>query len=769
MSLNWDLAPGVGAGTDPNLSTPQRKSQQAEAGGGSLSGGAQLFLLRSENCVQDGGSTCGYLRGKDKRTICLAQNCEMTSHKTAGSDKRFEFEEGISGVLVILTSPEVALAKPTAEPGLFGIGLDRYLKERRSVDAWVTLLEQTRKHSLSGEEVDQVADTLDEQAVQRRLYTPWKKRRVDLAVGPSPSESASSFLDITFVAPMEDLGSTDEPDLILSNLKLEWPSLVQNLTTLHEMVASAKRGNKEVADTLDEEVQTISGQLLLLLSKLGDRPSEFNGASAFDSLSFIKDEQKQMSAELLALDGRTQKLDLHNTKQTANLELLRDLVKAIPTRGTGGVTEAEMLAMRDGLVLQVRGAIEPFIALVSKTSSTRTDPGGLLIKRLTDLERSVVHLRATKVDVGTSGPPTAPSYVSHAAHSATPSLSWALPVAPSTATPAALGAATGLNHSVLEQKVLGLERRVVDLEAQLGGEAVNVGGTDFGSLSDVGAWMKVHAPADGDFAFFLDCHGLMALAHNKGATTQEVLKMNEYKEKLKYTSIDAALIATGFQIAIPEFFGIRTSDRSAKALPGLSKGQDWDARDGDRGLRYDITRRCSTVYLDRTTNMKYSLSPVARLVAGSMLTETHEFTTGLVTWISTFLTDRANKGDNEAETIQHMSHAVRTIMEMLHAVRAPGRGPFAPGEMGAKILWGTLQAVVVMRELRRVNFSGSPALSHILNLHLQDNAVTKSELAAMEKRLKATMDELKVLKSAVDRGGWAKPKKKVGGGEGGVE
>jgi hypothetical protein len=69
------------------------------------------------------------------------------------------------------------------------------------------------------------------------------------------------------------------------------------------------------------------------------------------------------------------------------------------------------------------------------------------------------------------------------------------------------------------------------------------------------------------------------------------------------------------------------------------------------------------------------------------------------------------------------------------------------------------------------NFSSHPALSHILNLHLQDNAVTKSELAAVEKKLKGVMDELKVLKSAVDRkvGFASKKKAKSGDGEGSVD
>jgi hypothetical protein len=67
----------------------------------------------------------------------------------------------------------------------------------------------------------------------------------------------------------------------------------------------------------------------------------------------------------------------------------------------------------------------------------------------------------------------------------------------------------------------------------------------------------------------------------------------------------------------------------------------------------------------------------------------------------------------------------------------------------------------VMRELRAANFSAHPALSHILNLHLQDNAVTKSEMIAVEKKLKTIMDKLKALKGTVDRSGFGKSKKRV--------
>lgn len=40
-----------------------------------------------------------------------------------------------------------------------------------------------------------------------------------------------------------------------------------------------------------------------------------------------------------------------------------------------------------------------------------------------------------------------------------------------------------------------------------------------------------------------------------------------------------------------------------------------------------------------------------------------------------------------------------------------------------------------MTEIRSVGFSAHPALSHILNLHLQDNVVSRSKFEVLEWRL----------------------------------
>jgi hypothetical protein len=73
-----------------------------------------------------------------------------------------------------------------------------------------------------------------------------------------------------------------------------------------------------------------------------------------------------MNTDIQDLDMTTKKLVGHNERHTENLELLRDLLKNIP--GGNGVTDAELKASENNILSQVRAAIEPFIALVAKTS-----------------------------------------------------------------------------------------------------------------------------------------------------------------------------------------------------------------------------------------------------------------------------------------------------------------------------------------------------------------------------------------------------------------
>jgi hypothetical protein len=186
------------------------------------------------------------------------------------------------------------------------------------------------------------------------------------------------------------------------------------------MVATAKRCNKEVASALNEEVQTISGQLLLILSKLGDRPEHFNGASAFEVVDELKTEVRGMAKGMDTMKELLQRLNDRGSKLRLGLEDLAALVQIL--KRNGGVTSTDLTELRNSVLNQVREAIQPFIKLVGRLSSSKEDPGGLLIKGVMDLERTVVELRATKANSTSSANTT--SWQDPPAPTKAQSLSW---------------------------------------------------------------------------------------------------------------------------------------------------------------------------------------------------------------------------------------------------------------------------------------------------------------------------------------------------------
>jgi hypothetical protein len=64
------------------------------------------------------------------------------------------------------------------------------------------------------------------------------------------------------------------------------------------------------------------------------------------------------------------------------------------------------------------------------------------------------------------------------------------------------------------------------------------------------------------------------------------------------------------------------------------------------------------------------------------------------------------------------------------------------GDRQAGVVWGCLQAHRVMGEYVDADFAGHPRCSHILNLHLQDNALMKTECNAYTKKTDALIADL---------------------------
>jgi hypothetical protein len=56
-----------------------------------------------------------------------------------------------------------------------------------------------------------------------------------------------------------------------------------------------------------------------------------------------------------------------------------------------------------------------------------------------------------------------------------------------------------------------------------------------------------------------------------------------------------------------------------------------------------------------------------------------------------------------------------------------------------------------MEELRLAQFSAHPALSHVLNLHLQDNVVSRSRYESLEKKVTEIAKIANEAKKAADK------------------
>jgi hypothetical protein len=135
-----------------------------------------------------------------------------------------------------------------------------------------------------------------------------------------------------------------------------------------------------------------------------------------------------------------------------------------------------------------------------------------------------------------------------------------------------------------------------------------------------------------------------------------------------------------------------------------------------------------------------------------MMQDSRDFLNRLSSWITQSYQDLVNRGGSAKEAWAYVSHCVRAIFDLLYKARVAGRGPFLDdSRRQAGMVWGALQCHSVCRSLMEANFSSHPTLSHILNLHLRDNAVMASSLEALTKRVDKMDVEIKGTKKTAEK------------------
>jgi len=125
----------------------------------------------------------------------------------------------------------------------------------------------------------------------------------------------------------------------------------------------------------------------------------------------------------------------------------------------------------------------------------------------------------------------------------------------------------------------------------------------------------------------------------------------------------------------------------------------------------------------------------AESLADNMINASGNFVEKLITWVcSTFTEISARTMKTKKEVWALISACVRTILELLYEARSSG-GKFTEDNKLERMTWGMLKARVVQDQLIKFNFSAHPAVSHTLNVHLQDNSVPRSAHEALAKKV----------------------------------
>ena len=625
----------------------------------------------------------------------------------------------------------------------------------------------------------------------REVFTPHKKRKAKVAVedAASPSGSERSFENINYIP----LRSEDDPST-------QWTAVAINLEWLHKAAITAKRGRNDWEDTLADEVTNLEARIGELKAIVGERPSKLGTATAFsclmDHYSTLKDIEEVFALVRLKitevedsikiptgavkaavmgeleislnpiLDDLRHRLTLLEGNFTP---LLDDLTMRVGALEAGPVTSAVAgvkTAVKAELYVELTAALAPLRHFFGKFSTQMQTPGDKLDQQISSLTSGLARVEAMVqqhvVVQGLGG-----------ATMGTPGLQWpAGEVSGMFGYNGLLGTTAGLGVSgsgqgqvpsappfipaqtgnpTINPGLTALERRVKQLEQQFDSQAVKIGQLIFGSRQEADVWLRGQCPGAGSHSFFVDFHSLMALAWGQGTTMGEILKLDESRTKLSYTSPEEAIIATSFYLEIPAFFGkpsLGATNSSAKILPGLPNYETWDVGDTDRGLRYDLKRKIQEQVDTWELASLHSLPIAAQPLASNMLKASAEFVGVVSSWITGFYQDSKCKGANEVETWKHISHTVREICHILHVARGSGRGHIAnPNDRASCLFWGQLQSHREMQALTKAGLVGDHRLSHVLNLHLRDNAVMKSELVKVHDQLREMKKEILELKN----------------------
>jgi hypothetical protein len=334
-----------------------------------------------------------------------------------------------------------------------------------------------------------------------------------------------------------------------------------------------------------------------------------------------------------------------------------------------------------------------------------------------------------------------------------------------------------------------LKRRLTNFEKRSKAQAWEGGGQTFGHLEDVRHFVRIHmmksptsglgggeapfnpfAPVatskSGDSLFvgcFYDIFSAMErVKHDAGGNNQDMFKfMGDVRRAGYNTGIDDALIFQSFNVSLPGLLHKAGTDFTSRPL-NLVKTKDlWENLGTGQGLVPLMGSNLETVLqgaMDSAAR-RYTDSPVVRELVGIMNSGIRDFWTGAKTFVTSFfqeLKHGSKASDQEAwDLIRDM---LSSIFKEIHEARVIARGVAAGGppkneeevvRQTALVLWGSLQAARVMREVTKSEFKRHACVVPGLTLFLFNHRAPTQMVVELGKQVANLEKEKNGLKSEV--------------------
>jgi hypothetical protein len=189
-------------------------------------------------------------------------------------------------------------------------------------------------------------------------------------------------------------------------------------------------------------------------------------------------------------------------------------------------------------------ALQPVFHLFGLMSTTKASPGDKYLDDLKYLKDELVKVKAAQaLRPGTAAPaiPAVPRGVTWGLGSI-PQVTQGMPV-------------TQVMTPVLASRFKNVEESIQNIEAQLVSEQVEMGGVVFVSRAACKAWIKLEAPADIAYCFFLDPHAFLNVGDSGALNSVESLSLSTAAVKAGFSSSEEALVVSSFKFELPTFFG----------------------------------------------------------------------------------------------------------------------------------------------------------------------------------------------------------------------